>query len=151
MMLLMSMNRTSLALGSNIGDCNLLQTWLQSISNLYSTFGGGKDEVNPAYKILALVFFKFDTCISPRTIPPTSRAFMCKKLGEIIANAFRAVDNTGVVMMEVSASGKTEVEVVEGVQYDKGLTNSHFITNKQNKTAELENPLVLLVCEDLLF
>jgi len=68
-----------------------------------------------------------------------------KKLGEIIANAFRSVDNTGVVMMEVSASGKTEVEVVEGVQYDKGLTNSHFITNKQNKTAELENPLVLLV------
>ena len=68
-----------------------------------------------------------------------------KKLGEIIANAFRSVDNTGVVMMEVSASGKTEVEIVEGVQYDKGLTNSHFITNKQNKTAELENPLVLLV------
>ena len=68
-----------------------------------------------------------------------------KKLGEIIANAFRSVDNTGVVMMEVSASGKTEVEIVEGVQYEKGLTNSHFITNKQNKTAELENPLVLLV------
>ena len=68
-----------------------------------------------------------------------------KKLGEIIANAFRAVDNTGVVMMEVSPSGKTEVEVIEGVQYEKGLTNSHFITNKQNKTAELENPLVLLV------
>ena len=68
-----------------------------------------------------------------------------KELGEIIANAFRAVDNTGVVMMEVSASGKTEIEVIEGVQYDKGLTNSHFVTNKQNKTAELENPLVLLV------
>jgi chaperonin GroEL len=51
-----------------------------------------------------------------------------KKLGEIIANAFRSVDKTGVVMMEVSASGKTEVEIVEGVQYDKGLTNSHFIT-----------------------
>ena len=48
-------------------------------------------------------------------------------------------------MMEVSASGKTEIEVIEGVQYDKGLTNSHFITNKQNKTAELENPLVLLI------
>jgi chaperonin GroEL len=59
-----------------------------------------------------------------------------KELGEIIANAFRSVDNTGVVMMEVSASGKTEIEVIEGVQYDKGLTNSHFITNKQNKTAE---------------
>jgi len=67
------------------------------------------------------------------------------KLGSIIANAFRAVDNTGIVMMETSAEGKTEVEVIDGVQYDKGLTNSHFITNKQNKSAELENALVLLV------
>jgi chaperonin GroEL len=67
------------------------------------------------------------------------------KLGSIIADAFRAVDNTGIVMMETSAEGKTEVEVIDGVQYDKGLTNSHFITNKQNKSAELENALVLLV------
>ena len=67
------------------------------------------------------------------------------KLGSIIADAFRAVDNTGIVMMETSAEGKTEVEVIDGVQYDKGLTNSHFITNKQNKSAELDNALVLLV------
>ena len=67
------------------------------------------------------------------------------ELGKIIANAFRAVDNTGVVMMETSANGETIVEVVDGVQYDKGLTNSHFITNKQTKSAELENPLVLLI------
>ena len=67
------------------------------------------------------------------------------ELGKIIANAFRAVDYTGVVMMETSANGQTEVEIVDGVQYDKGLTNSHFITNKQSKTAELDNPLVLLI------
>ena len=67
------------------------------------------------------------------------------ELGRIIADAFRAVDNTGIVMMETSADGKTVVEVIDGVQYDKGLTNSHFITNKQNKSAELENALVLLV------
>ena len=67
------------------------------------------------------------------------------ELGKIIADAFRAVDNTGVVMMETSANGKTEVEVVDGVQYNKGLTNSHFVTNPQSKTAELENPLVLLI------
>jgi chaperonin GroEL len=67
------------------------------------------------------------------------------ELGKIIADAFRAVDNTGIVMMETSADGKTEVEVIDGVQYDKGLTNPHFITNKQNKSAELENALVLLV------
>jgi len=67
------------------------------------------------------------------------------ELGGIIADAFRAVNNTGVVMMETSADGKTEVEIVDGVQYDKGLTNSHFVTNQQLKTAELENPLVLLI------
>ena len=68
-----------------------------------------------------------------------------KELGCIIADAFRSVDNTGVVMMETSASGKTVFEVVDGVQYDKGITNSHFVTNQQSKTAELENPLVLLI------
>jgi len=68
-----------------------------------------------------------------------------EELGGIISKAFKAVDNTGVVMLETSASGKTEFEIVDGVQYEKGITNSHFITNKQNKTAELENPLVLLI------
>jgi len=68
-----------------------------------------------------------------------------EELGCIISEAFKAVDNTGVVMLETSASGKTEFEIVDGVQYEKGITNSHFITNKQNKTAELENPLVLLI------
>ena len=67
------------------------------------------------------------------------------KLGKVIADAFRAVDNTGVVMMETASDGKTYVEVVDGVQYEKGLKNSHFITNKANKTAELEKPLVLLL------
>ena len=66
-------------------------------------------------------------------------------LGKIIADAFRAVDYTGVVMMETSPTGQTEVEIVDGVQYNKGLTNSHFVTNSQLKTAELENPLVLLI------
>ena len=66
-------------------------------------------------------------------------------LGKIIADAFRAVDNTGVVMMETSSDGKTYVEVVDGVQYEKGLKNSHFINNKVNKTAELEKPLILLL------
>ncbi len=67
------------------------------------------------------------------------------ELGKVIADAFRSVDKTGVVMMETSPSGQTEMEVIEGVQYEKGLKNSHFITNKQKKTAELDNPLVLLV------
>jgi len=68
-----------------------------------------------------------------------------KDLGKIIGDAFRAVNETGVVMMEPTQLSKTEIEVVEGVQYDKGLKNSHFITNKSNKSVELDNPLVLLL------
>ena len=67
------------------------------------------------------------------------------ELGKLIADAFRAVDLTGVVMMEPSAIGKTEIKLVEGAQYEKGLTNRHFITNAESQSAELENPLVLLV------
>ena len=66
-------------------------------------------------------------------------------LGKVIADAFKAVGNTGIVMMETSENGETEVEVVDGVQYDKGLTNLHFVTNIAKKTAELDNPLVLLL------
>ena len=66
-------------------------------------------------------------------------------LGKVIGDAFRSVGETGVVIMEPTNESETYVEVVDGVQYNKGLTNSSFVTNKANKTAELENPLVLLV------
>lgn len=66
-------------------------------------------------------------------------------LGKTIADAFRAVGETGIVMMETSSSAETEIEVIEGVQYDKGLVNSHFITNPNKRVAELENPVVLII------
>ena len=68
-----------------------------------------------------------------------------KELGEIIGKAFKMVDETGIVMMETNEQPETEVELIEGVQYDQPLKNNHFITNKQKGTAELENPLVLIV------
>jgi chaperonin GroEL len=67
------------------------------------------------------------------------------ELGELIADAYRAVDLTGVVMMETSQDGNTSIEVVEGVQYEKGFTNNHFVTNTAANTAELTNPKILLV------
>ena len=67
------------------------------------------------------------------------------ELGKIIGDAFRSVGETGVVIMETTAEPTTEVEVVDGVEYDKGLTNAHFVTSKTTKTAELENPMVLIV------
>ena len=67
------------------------------------------------------------------------------KLGRIIADAFEAVDETGVVMMETHDLPETTVEIVDGAQYDKGFKNPHFITNNDRGIAELDNALVLLV------
>jgi chaperonin GroEL len=67
------------------------------------------------------------------------------ELGKLVGDAFRSVGNTGIVMMETSAEPECNLDIVEGVQCDMGLTNTHFITNQKNKTAELDNPLVLLV------
>ena len=66
-------------------------------------------------------------------------------LGKIIADAFRSVGRNGVVMLEPTDLAKTTYELVDGVQYDRGLKNVHFITNKDIKTAELDKPLVLLI------
>lgn len=67
------------------------------------------------------------------------------ELGKLVGDAFRSVGNTGIVMMETSVDPDCSLQIVEGVQCDMGLTNTHFITNHKNKTAELDNPLVLLV------
>jgi chaperonin GroEL len=67
------------------------------------------------------------------------------ELGKLVGDAFRSIGNTGIVIMETSSDAECSLNIVEGVQCDMGLTNSNFITNYKNKTAELENPLVLLV------
>ena len=68
-----------------------------------------------------------------------------KDLGKIIGEAFRLVDETGVVIMETNSEPYTLVELVEGVQYEQPLKNNHFITNKEKGSAELDKPLVLIV------
>ena len=68
-----------------------------------------------------------------------------KELGEIIAEAFKAVNETGIVMMEAHESPETVVKKVEGVEYDKGFMSGHFITDKNKGISELKNPLVLIV------
>jgi len=67
------------------------------------------------------------------------------ELGKIIADAFRSVDETGVVMLEVSDLPETRFETIDGVEYNQGLKNVHFITNQDTKSAELDKPLVLIV------
>lgn len=68
-----------------------------------------------------------------------------KELGSVIAEAFRLVDETGIVMMEQTESSKTTAELIDGIQYEQGLTNSHFVTRKDNRIAELEKAYVLLI------
>ena len=68
-----------------------------------------------------------------------------RELGQLIGQAFRSVDETGIVMMETHEEPETVIERIEGVQYDKGFLHNHFITNKEKGTAELENPKVLIV------
>ena len=68
-----------------------------------------------------------------------------KELGKLIGNAFKLVDETGVVMMEKSEDETTYVEVVEGFQFNRGLRSKHFVTDKIKNTSELDNPLILIV------
>ena len=67
------------------------------------------------------------------------------ELGAIISEAYTKVGKDGVVFMEESETEQTYVEVVDGVQFDCGLTSSHFITNSEKHECVLEEPVVLIV------
>ena len=71
------------------------------------------------------------------------------ELGLIIAEAYGAVGKDGVVLMETSDTEETYVEIVDGVQFDCGLTSPHFITNQDKQKCELENPLVLICVSEI--
>ena len=71
------------------------------------------------------------------------------ELGSIIAEAYQKVGKDGVVLMEESETEETYVEVVDGVQFDCGLTSPHFITNTDKQKAELENPLILICMSEI--
>ena len=66
-------------------------------------------------------------------------------LGKIISEAYTKVGRDGVVLMEESETEKTYVDIVDGVQFDCGITSPHFITDTDKQRCVLENPLVLIV------
>ena len=68
-----------------------------------------------------------------------------RELGKIIAEAYTKVGKDGVVFMESSGTEETYVEIVDGVQFDCGVTSPHFITDTDKHEAVLEEPLVLIV------
>jgi chaperonin GroEL len=64
-------------------------------------------------------------------------------IGDLIADAFEKVGTDGVITVEESKGLETSMELVEGMQFDKGYMSSHFVTNQDKMTAVLENPYIL--------
>jgi chaperonin GroEL len=67
-----------------------------------------------------------------------------RTIGDMIAQAMQKVGNEGVITVEEAKSLESELDVVEGMQFDRGYLSPYFITNAEKMLAELENPFILL-------
>jgi chaperonin GroEL len=67
-----------------------------------------------------------------------------RDIGDMIAKAMQKVGNEGVITVEEAKGLSTELEVVEGMQFDRGYLSPYFITNAEKMNAELESPYILL-------
>src|SRR5678815_1707376 len=67
-----------------------------------------------------------------------------KAIGDMIAKAMQKVGNEGVITVEEAKSFESELEVVEGMQFDRGYISPYFITNAEKMMAELESPYILI-------
>ena len=67
-----------------------------------------------------------------------------KEIGDMIAEAMETAKEDGVITVEEGKSLKSELDVVEGMQFDRGYLSPYFITNAEKVVAELENPRILL-------
>jgi chaperonin GroEL len=67
-----------------------------------------------------------------------------KEIGEIIAHAMEKVGKEGVITVEEAKSINTELDVVEGMEFDRGYISPYFVTNSEKMIVELENPFILI-------
>ena len=65
-------------------------------------------------------------------------------IGELIAQAFEKVGKEGVITVEEAKGTETHVDIVEGMQFDRGYLSPYFVTNSEKMTADLESPYILL-------
>ncbi|MCX7416875.1 MAG: chaperonin GroEL [Planctomycetota bacterium] len=70
-------------------------------------------------------------------------------IGNVLAEAFLKVGKDGVITVEEGKQAETTVDVVEGMQFDRGFLSPHFVTDADTQTCELENPLILLFEEKI--
>jgi len=66
------------------------------------------------------------------------------EIGDMIAKAMERVGNEGVITVEEAKGLSTELDVVEGMQFDRGYTSPYFVTNADKMTCEMENPYILI-------
>ncbi|MCJ2143298.1 chaperonin GroEL [Methylobacterium sp. E-066] len=67
-----------------------------------------------------------------------------KEIGRLIAEAVQKVGNEGVITVEEAKTAETELDVVEGLQFDRGYLSPYFVTNAEKLIAELEDPYILI-------
>jgi chaperonin GroEL len=67
-----------------------------------------------------------------------------KTIGKMIADAMKKVGNEGVITVEEAKTAETELDVVEGMQFDRGYLSPYFVTNAEKMIAELEDPYILI-------
>src|SRR6201984_1499230 len=65
-------------------------------------------------------------------------------IGTMIAEAMKKVGNEGVITVEEAKTAETELDVVEGMQFDRGYISPYFVTNAEKMVAELEDPYILI-------